>query len=234
MGYLNQNYADENNQKTCSLPNSEKIFMKQKALIFSLMLSSSICFCQTNPEDIIIVHDSLNPNGKIIIKSDLISDLDSLSIHLVDDKRNDLLAKKDILTIKKLLIGNWILESTKRVNGKPLNLHISKQFTFNENGDFIQMFKEDIIHGKWFVKKEINGNLVLNYNEPQISIKDKEILKHLSKEQIKAMTYSSNVFSIMEINEQSLIFSTFIPENTEQIDKMFYRLILITYKRIKL
>lgn len=206
--------------------------MKRKVLFFLLTLFSSMCFCQTNPEDIIIVRDSSNPKGKVILKSELISDLDSLSIHLMDDRKNDLLIKKDSLTIKNLLVGKWIFESAKRINGKTYNLQPSKQFTFDKNGNFTQIIKDESIKGKWFAKKEINGNLQLNYNEPQFLIKDKEIIKHLSKEQVKAMTYSSNVFSIMDINEQTLIFLNFIPENTNEKDKMFYRLILITYKRI--
>ncbi|SDX46762.1 hypothetical protein [Aequorivita viscosa] len=68
--------------------------MKQKLLIFLFTILSSSTFGQTNPEDIIIVYDSLNPSGKIILKSKLASNLDSLSTHLVDDKRTDLLIKK--------------------------------------------------------------------------------------------------------------------------------------------
>ncbi|MDX1783192.1 MAG: hypothetical protein R3361_03450, partial [Aequorivita vladivostokensis] len=68
--------------------------MKQKLLIFLFAILSSSTFGQTNPEDIIIVYDSLNPRGKIILKSELASNLDSLSTHLVDDKRIELLTKK--------------------------------------------------------------------------------------------------------------------------------------------
>ena len=207
--------------------------MKHKLLILLFTIFSSICFGQTNPEDIIIVYDSLNPNGKILLKSELMSNLDSLSTHLVDDKRSELLIKKDSLTIKNLLIGKWILESVKRTNGESFNLQTSQKLTFNENTNFIQIIKGDTITGKWLVKNEINSNLLLKYDKPQISIKDKEILKYLPEEQIKAMTYSSNNFSIMEINNQSLIFFTFIPENVENFDEMFFRLILITYKRVK-
>ena len=205
--------------------------MKHNLLFLLFTIFSSICFGQTNPEDIIIVYDSLNPSGKMILKSELASDLDSLSIHLIDEKRNKLLTKKDTLTIKKLLIGNWKFERAKRINGKSFNLQTSEQITFEENRNFIQISKGDTIQGKWFVKNENNGNLLLKYDEPQISIKDKNILKYLPKEQIKAMTFSSNTLSIMEINKQSLIFTNFFPENIQQTDNMFYRLVLTTYKK---
>src|SRR5690554_1926696 len=127
--------------------------MKQKLLIFLFTILSSSTFGQTNPEDIIIVYDSLNPSGKIILKSKLASNLDSLSTHLVDDKRTDLLTKKDSSTLKKLLIGDWKLESAKRVNGKTLNIQTPDQIRFEEK---IQTLSRIISNGydlKNFIKQ---------------------------------------------------------------------------------
>ena len=205
--------------------------MKHKLLILLFTIFSSICFGQINPEDIIVVYDSLNPSGKVILKSELTSDLDSLSIHLVDEKRNELLTKKDSLTIKNLLTGKWKLESTKRINGKSFNLQSYEQLTFNENQNFIQVLEGKTTQGKWFLETKTNGNLRLKYNEPQFSITNKELLKHLPEEQLKALSFDSNTLSIMEINEELLIFATFIHENVGQIDDMFYRLILMTYRK---
>src|SRR5690606_35222999 len=144
--------------------------MKQKLLIFLFAILSSSTFGQTNPEDIIIVYDSLNPRGKIILKSELASNLDSLSTHLVVDKRIELLTKKDSSTIKKLLIGNWKLESAKRINGKTLNIQTPDQIRFDENQNFIQNLKGKILKGEWFVKQNPIGNLHLKYNERQFLI----------------------------------------------------------------
>ena len=203
--------------------------MKDKLLILLFTIFSSICSGQTNPEDIIIVYDSLNPTGKILLKSELTSNLDSLSTYLVDDKMNELLTKKDTLIIKKLLIGNWRLQDTKRLNGKSFNLQIAEQFTFNENQNFVQILEEKKSQGKWFVNHKTNGNLTLKYNERQFSITNEELLKYLPEEQVKAMSFDSNMLSIMEINEEQLVFATFLPENVQDLDNMFYRLVLTTY-----
>ncbi len=213
--------------------NLKTTLMNNGLLPLLFALSFSICFSQTNPEDVIVVYDSLHPNGKVILKSELGSDLDSLSIHLVDEKRKEILSKKDTIAIKTLLVGSWILQSTKRINGKSINLQTSKQMTFNENGNFVQIHENDTLKGKWFVKNVINGNLLLKYNKPYIPIKDKTILKSLSQEQIKAISFDSNILSITEINHEHLIFANFLDGNFGDINKMFYRLVLATYKRME-
>ncbi|OAD92720.1 hypothetical protein A7A78_02080 [Aequorivita soesokkakensis] len=203
--------------------------MKQKLLIFLFAILSSSTFGQTNPEDIIIVYDSLNPRGKIILKSELASNLDSLSTHLVDDKRIELLTKKDSSTIKKLLIGNWKLESAKRINGKTLNIQTPDQIRFDENQNFIQNLKGKILKGEWFVKQNPIGNLHLKYNERQFLITDEELIKQLPEEQIESMSFNSDILSIMEIDKEHLIFANFVLENAQDFDNMFFRLVLITY-----
>ena len=203
--------------------------MKQKLLIFLFTILSSSTFGQINPEDIIIVYDSLNPSGKIILKSKLASNLDSLSTHLVDDKRTDLMTKKDSSTLKKLLIGDWKLESAKRVNGKTFNIQTPDQIRFDENQNFIQILKGKISRGEWFVKQNLIGNLHLKYNERQFLITDEELIKQLPEEQIESMSFNSNILSIMEIDEEHLVFTNFVLENAQDFDNMFFRLVLITY-----
>ncbi|MFN8255021.1 MAG: hypothetical protein U0W24_04990 [Bacteroidales bacterium] len=202
-------------------------------LTIILAIITNLGYGQTNPEDIILVYDSLNPNGKMILKNDLVSDLDSLSTFLLDETQEKILTQNDSVTIRKSLIGKWTLTSVERVNGMPFNLQSYQNIQFSEDGKFIFENPNDTVLGTWNAIKERNGNLHLSYNEPQIAIKDKEILKLLPKEQIDALTYSSETKAIKEIDDNTLVFMTFILENTENIDDMFYRLILTTYKRSK-
>ena len=201
------------------------------SLTIILTIITNLGYSQTNPEDIVIVYDSLNPNGKVIIKSDLISDLDSLSTFLLDDMKEKLLTQSDSATIRKSLIGKWTLIRVERINGLPVNLQSYQNMHFSEDGKFIFVNPNDIVHGTWNVIKETNGKLHFSFNEPQIAIWDKEILELLTKKQIDAMTYSSDTKSIKEINNDTLVFFTFIPENTQNSEDMFYRLILTTYKK---
>lgn len=188
-------------------------------------------FGQTNPEDIILVYDSLNPNGTVILKSELVSDLDSLSRFLIDDMQEKLMTKKDSATIRNLLIGKWTLESVQRVNGIPFNLQAYEKMQYKIDDKFVLENPDDTVRGYWKVINERHGNLHLTYDEPQIAIKDKNILKLLPEEQIKSLTYSSGIKVIKEIDSKMLLLMTFIPENTENINDMFYRLILTTYRK---
>lgn len=204
--------------------------MKMTLTLFFAILTS-FGYSQTNPENLILVYDSLNSEGKLILKSDLVSDLDSLSIFLFDEMEEKLLVQKDSITIRKMLVGKWKLKSIERVNGAPFNLESYQNIQFSEKGECILENLNDTVLGTWNVVNESIGNLRLKYNEPQIMIKDKEILKLLPPEQIKSLTYSSGIKAIKEIDNNILVFMSFIPQNTENIDNMFYRLILTTYER---
>ena len=205
--------------------------MKQSLLILLFTILTFLSFGQTNPENIIIVYDSLNPSGKMILKSELATNLDSLSTHLVDDIRIELRTKKDSTTIKKLLIGDWKLESTKRINGKTFNLQMFEYIKFEGNQNFTQTLEGKKSQGKWFAKNTTIGNLKLKYNERQFSITNEELLEQLPKEQVESLSFESNTLTIMEINEEHLVFATFLPENTQDFDNMFYRLVRTTYIR---
>ena len=191
-------------------------------------------FGQTDAEDIILVYDSLNPNGKVVLKSELLYNLDSLSLFLVDDVRDELMTKMDSTTIRNFLIGSWTLESVKRINEKPYSLQVDEKMQFHEDGNFVIINTGNTSIGTWTVMMKNNGNLHLSYDEPQISIKDKEILNLLTAEQIKSMTFSSSIEFIKQVDSKTLVLMTFVPENPKHsgdVDDMFFRLILATYKK---
>ena len=200
--------------------------MKQKLITLLIILTYTSGFCQISPEDIIVVYDSLNPKGKVLLKSEMSKNLDSINIHMLEDKRLELLTKKDSLLISKEIIGSWNLNSVKTSNGKPYNLQVFEKIEITNDGKFNIIGNEEIISGKWEINK---GELTLNYNEPQYQTKDKALLKILPKEQIESLTYSSNILSIRKIDKTNIEFMHFLPENTENIDQMFYVLVLSNY-----
>lgn len=202
--------------------------MKQKLITLLIMLTCTFGFGQVSPEDIIVVYDSLNPKGKVLLKSELSKNLDSINIHMLEDKRLELLTKKDSLLIRKEIIGRWNLNSIKTSNGKPYNLQVFEEIELTNDGKFNILNNEEIISGKWEIRK---GELTLNYNEPQYQIKDKALLKILPKEQIESLTYNSNFLSIGKIDNTNIEFMHFLPENIENIDEMFYVLVLSNYKK---
>ena len=190
------------------------------------MLTCIFGFGQVSPEDIIVVYDSLNPNGKVLLKSEMSKNLDSINVHLLEDKKLELLTKKDSLTIRKETIGRWNLNSIKTSNGTSYNLQVFEEIELTNDGEFNILDNEEIISGKWELRK---GELVLNYNEPQCQIKDKALLKILPKEQIESLTYTSNFLSIRKIDNHNIEFMHFLPENIENIEEMFYILVLSNY-----
>ncbi|GHC65135.1 hypothetical protein SAMN05421855_1146 [Ulvibacter litoralis] len=190
------------------------------------MLTCTFGFGQVSPEDIIVVYDSINPKGKVLLKSEMSKNLDSINIHLLEDKKIELLTKKDSLLISKEIIGRWNLNSIKTSNGKPYNLQVFEKIELTNDGIFNILDNEEIISGKWEISK---GELILNYNEPQCQIKDKALLKILPKEQIESLTYSSNFLNIRKIDNTNIEFMHFLPENIENIDEMFYVLVLSNY-----
>tara|TARA_R110001592_G_scaffold271330_1_gene537815 strand:- start:722 stop:1336 length:615 start_codon:yes stop_codon:yes gene_type:complete len=200
--------------------------MKQKLITLLIILTCTFGFGQVSPEDIIVVYDSLNPKGKVLLKSEISKNLDSINIHLLEDKKMELLIKKDSLLISKEIIGRWNLNSIKTSNGKPYNLQVFQEIELTNDGKFNILDNEEIISGKWEISK---GELTLNYNEPQCQIKDKALLKFLPKEQIESLTYSSNFLSIRKIDDTNIEFMHFLPENIENIDEMFYVLVLSNY-----
>jgi hypothetical protein len=190
------------------------------------MLTCTFGFGQVSPEDIIVVYDSLNPKGKVLLKSEMSKNLDSINIHMLEDTRLDLLTKKDSLLISKEIIGSWNLNTIKTSSGKPYNLQVFEKIEIRNDGKFNILDNEEIISGKWEISK---GELTLNYDEPQCQIKDKALLKILPKEQIKSLTYSSNFLSIRKVDNKNIVFMHFLPENMENIDEMFYVLVLSNY-----
>ena len=184
-----------------------------------------------NPENILWVYDSLNPKGRMVLKSDIISDLDSLSTLLFDEMQEKLFALKDSTTLRNALIGKWRLKSIERVNGIPFKLQSYENIQFSEQGEFILENINDTVRGRWNLVNARNGNLLYKYNKPQLAVKDKEILKLLSEEQIKSIAYNSGMMAIKIIDNDTLVFMTFIPQNTKNFDDTYYRLILTTYKR---
>ena len=202
--------------------------MKQKLITLLIILTCTFGFGQVSPEDIIVVYDSLNPKGKVLLKSELSKNLDSINIHMLEDKRLELLTKKDSLLIRKEIIGRWNLNSIKTSNGKPYNLQVFEEIELTNDGKFNILNNEEIISGKWEISK---GELTLNYNEPQCQIKDKALLKILPKEQIESLTYNSNFLSIGKIDKTNIEFMHFLPENIENIDEMYYVLVLSNYKK---
>jgi hypothetical protein len=191
---------------------------------------SLVSFGQTNPEDIIVVRDVTNQTEKIILKSELSSDLDSLSMILMDEKREELLSKKEPTTISQLLIGSWKKEHSKRVNGKHAPLLTFEKITFKKNETFKQVAQGVKAKGKWTVKNNPVGNLRLQYNQTQTHIKDKDLLKLLPEEHIKAMSYDSNVLSVKEITETKLVMISFVALNGEH---QFFRMVLTTYSKVE-
>ncbi|WP_139149447.1 hypothetical protein [Ulvibacter litoralis] len=200
--------------------------MIQKLITLLIMLTCTFGFGQVSPEDIIVVYDSINPKGKVLLKSEMSKNLDSINIHLLEDKKIELLTKKDSLLISKEIIGRWNLNSIKTSNGKPYNLQVFEKIELTNDGIFNILDNEEIISGKWEISK---GELILNYNEPQCQIKDKALLKILPKEQIESLTYSSNFLNIRKIDNTNIEFMHFLPENIENIDEMFYVLVLSNY-----
>ncbi|WP_299115938.1 hypothetical protein [uncultured Winogradskyella sp.] len=200
--------------------------MKQKLITLLITLTCTFGFGQVSPEDIIVVYDSLNPKGKVLLKSEMSKNLDSINIHILDDKRLELLTKKDSLLISKEIIGSWNLNTIKTSSGKPYNLQVFEKIEIRNDGKFNILDNEEIISGKWEISK---GELTLNYDEPQCQIKDKALLKILPKEQIKSLTYSSNFLSIRKVDNKNIVFMHFLPENMENIDEMFYVLVLSNY-----
>lgn len=200
--------------------------MKQQLITLLIMLTCVFGFSQVSPEDIIIVYNSLNPKGKVLLKSEMSKNSDSINIHLLEDKKLELLTKKNSLLISKEIIGHWNLNSVKTSNGEPYNLQVFQEIELTNDGKFNILDHEEVINGKWEISK---GELTLNYNEPQCQIKDKALLKILPKEQIESLTYSSNFLSIRKIDNTNIEFMHFLPENTENIDEMFYVLVLSNY-----
>jgi len=200
--------------------------MKQKLITLLIILNCTFGFSQVSPEDIIVVYDSLNPKGKVLLKSEMSKNLDSINIHMLEDKKLELLTKKDSLLIRKEIIGSWNLNTVNTSNGKPYNLQVFKKIEITNDGKFNIVDNEEIISGKWEINK---GELILKYNEPQCQIKDKALLKILPKEQIESLTYSSNFLSIRKIDNNNIAFMHFLPENMENIDEMFYVLVLSNY-----
>lgn len=198
-------------------------------MIVTLILNYHIGFGQVNPENIILEYDIQNGTEKVIFKNELSADFDSLSSQLIDEKRKELMSTKDSATIKNLIVGTWEIKNSVRVNGESANIQLEDKFIFSDNGEFLSYNRYDTVGGKWFIAISDLGNLKLEFDEPQTYIKDKAILKYLPKEQIEAMTYTSNILAIAEIDEQRLIFATFILTLYENIDDMHYRLILTTY-----
>lgn len=200
--------------------------MKQKLITLLIILTCTFGFGQVSPEDIIVVYDSLNPKGKVLLKSEMSKNLDSINIHMLEDKKLELLTKKDSLLITKEIIGSWNLNTIKTSSGKPYNLQVFEKIEITNDGKFNILNNEEIISGKWEISK---GELTLNYNEPQCQIKDKALLKILPKKQIESLTYSSNFLSIRKIDNTNIEFMHFLPENIENLDKMFYVLVLSKY-----
>lgn len=200
--------------------------MKQKLITLLIILTYTFGFGQVSPEDIIVVYDSLNPKGKVLLKSEMSKNLDSINMHMLEDTRLELLTKKDSLLISNEIIGSWNLNSVKTSNGKPYNLQVFEKIEITNDGKFNILDNEEIISGKWEISK---GNLTLNYNEPQCQIKDKALLKILPKEQIESLTYSSNFLSIRKVDNKNIVFMHFLHENIENIDEMFYVLVLSNY-----
>ena len=124
----------------------------------------------------------------MVLKSDIISDLDSLSTLLFDEMQEKLFALKDSTTLRNALIGKWRLKSIERVNGIPFKLQSYENIQFSEQGEFILENINDTVRGRWNLVNARNGNLLYKYNKPQLAVKDKEILKLLSEEQITPST----------------------------------------------
>lgn len=204
--------------------------MKLKLFTLIFIISCTFGFSQVNPEDIIIVYDSINPNGKVLLKSDLSKNLDSINIYQLQDKKIELLTKLDNLTIAKQIIGNWNLNSVERTNGLSYNLQVIDKIEFKENRKFKIYENKQVISGKWQIN---NGELTLNFNKPQCQIKEKTILKMLSKDQIKSITYNSNILHIKEIDNKNIVFMNFLEENTDNVDDIFFILILSKYNKVE-
>jgi hypothetical protein len=204
--------------------------MKQKLITLLIILTCTLGFGQVSPEDIIVVYDSLNPKGKVLLKSEMSKNLDSINIHTLEDIRLELLTKKDNLLINKDIIGIWNLNSVKTSNGKPYNLQVFEKIEIMNDGKFNILDNKEIISGKWEVNK---GELTLNYDKPQCQIKDKALLKILPKDQIESLTYSSNIISIRKVDNKNIVFMHFLPENMENINEMFYVLVLSNYVKIE-
>lgn len=204
--------------------------MKLKLFTLIFIISCTFGFSQVNPEDIIIVYDSINPNGKVLLKSDLSKNLDSINIYQLQDKKIELLTKLDNLTIAKQIIGNWNLNSVERTNGLSYNLQVIDKIEFKENRKFKIYENKQVISGKWQIN---NGELTLNFNKPQCQIKEKTILKMLSKDQIKSITYNSNILHIKEIDNKNIVFMNFLQENTDNVDEIFFILILSKYNKVE-
>ncbi|WP_157957283.1 hypothetical protein [Winogradskyella tangerina] len=205
--------------------------MKQKFIVLLTFFNVFVFFGQTDPEDIIVVYDSLNPNGKVILKSNLSSNLDSLSPHLVDDMRKELFIKKDSATISKLLVGKWKIKSVKRINGDSTNLIVQDSLVFGADHYYSQSSDGKTVEGKWILKTNMIGNVTIQYNEKQYPVLDENIIKALPKDYLESLSYDSNILSITELNEEYLILTTFLLENAHDFDTMFYRLVLKTYAR---
>ena len=195
-------------------------------LTIILLTMSTLGFGQVTAEDIIIVYDSLNPNGRTILKSDLASDLDSLDELLLEETRQKLLTTQDSEEVQKMLTGNWTLQSVKRTNGKTYNLATTKRYELYGDGSFREFSPDDTTNGNWELMEKQPGLLNLNYHRPK-RVLPEEILKLLSEDmREKVATTENSTEYIREIDNRKLVLYVFLPIYGHH-DK--YRLVLMTY-----
>lgn len=207
--------------------------MKYVPLTCVLVFNSWMMWSQTNPEKFLIKFDSLNQIEAIILNDDLSSNLDSLSPELMEEKQRELLDNVDAVAIQKFIAGVWSLQSNTHAGGTASDLQVPDQYIFYKNGRFSSTTPGDSILGKWQIEPSDFSNFRLDFDVPQIGIKDKEILKYLPQEQIQAMTYQSTMLSICYLDKHNLVFSTFLPATSDDPDEdqLFFKLILTRYSK---
>lgn len=191
-----------------------------------------ICsFGQTNPEDIIIRYNS-DGSREVINKNDLSMNPDSVDLMLVSEVEEMYLMRLDSMTLLKRLIGKWTFKSAQRTNGKNINSGSASSYEFRKDGTFVLRDADERIEGKWTVHHGGNAVISLAYDKPRVAIKDKNVLKYLDKEALKAITFSSETISLTAINSTKMtIRSSVIVSHPKGVNNVFYRIVLLNYDK---
>jgi hypothetical protein len=189
--------------------------VNMKRIIVFLFLIISI-YSQTNknidPEDVIIQYLETGERKVTIINRDELSqDLDSLHNIFLSENEEKLTLNADSVYLTKHIIGKWIISSIKRSNGNDYNSFVSaKEYYFEEDGRFFEIFDDDTSTGKWEFKNPSVGEITFELDQPRYMITNKEVLKYFDEEVLKSITIKSGFKRIYKLDKSVLTFFTFI------------------------
>ena len=210
--------------------------MKSLILILSTLCFVNFTYAQTDPEDIIIIYDDEHKDGRLVHKSDLSADLDSLNEYFLMDKRAGLAIKSDSTTLRKRLIGKWSYKGSERANGLPYDLRDAEVMEFKADGSFYEVEENDTLFASWKISTEKPDRIPsveITFSKPRLMIDDPEIIKQLSPQAIASVTFPGESHYIHQLNENKLVFYLFnLIANDFEEEKnreLHYRLILSTY-----